>query len=132
VEYLAHVLAWFEERDQRLIEAAHERRTREGAEPSGAFAEAVASPGGSREALEKLAQACARSGGWQEFARFFNGAWCPRRDALDAWLTPDARVADWRAIGGVDADSILQERQLYARVEATRPARVTLEPAHGT
>lgn len=125
VDYLVRVLAWFEERDQRLTDLAHGRSGRE--DPRrGALEEALARPGRSREALERLAGACAHASGWPEFAQFFNGMWSTRREALDALLAADARVADWRAVGGIDAESIFEERQIYARVKESLPPGVTL------
>jgi hypothetical protein len=35
-------------------------------------------------------------------------------------------VADWRIVGGVDADSVLEERARYARVGDHLPAGITL------
>jgi hypothetical protein len=143
VEYLVCVLAWFEERDQRLADFARAYRANQG--PSQlALEQVLAQPGRSREALEKLDAACAAltaaatSGGsaqqsWQEFAHYFNEVWTARREAVDALLAPNPRVSDWRAVAGIDADSILEERQRYARVGATLPAGVTLAapPARG-
>jgi len=135
VDYLVCVLAWFEERDQRLADLAHARL-----EPDDrarrALEEVLARPGRSREALEKLAAAIAGTsaadgdGGphqsWRDFAHYFNSVWDARRAALDALLAPNPRVADWRLVAGIDADSILAERQRYARVRALLPAGATL------
>ena len=133
VEYLACVLAWFEERDQRLSDLLE---VRSGATPSArrTLEDALARPGRSREALAKLEAACAgsasdRSGGqqgWREFAEYFNAVWSTRRDALDALLGADSRVSDWRTVGGIDADSILEERRRYAQVCARAPPGVVL------
>jgi hypothetical protein len=134
VDYLACVLAWFEERDQRLADLAR-ADVRRGDATRGALQEALARPGRSREAQEKLEAAFARAAAgspagspqsWPEFAQYFNSVWSARRDAIDALLACNFRVADWRAVGGVDADSILEERRRYARVCATLPAGVTL------
>jgi hypothetical protein len=141
VDYLAEALAWFEERDQRLGDLLEARfGTTDPAR--GAFAEVLARPGRSRDALAKLEAACgagaartaaARQQGWREFAEYFNGAWSARRDALDALLSSNTRASDWRALGGIDADSILEERRRYAVVSAQLPPGVTLgaraEPA---
>jgi len=133
IEYLACVLAWFEERDQRLAELLEMRVG--AAEPARrTFAEALARPGRSREALAKLEAACAgttASGsagrpGWREFAEYFNGVWSTRRDALDALLATNSRATDWRTFGGIDADSILEERRRYAQVCAQVPPGMTL------
>ena len=139
VDYLVCVLAWFEERDQRLTDLAQSRLPPD--DPARrALEEVLARRGRSREALEKLEAACGcatatGSGGrpgksWQEFAQFFNDVWSARRDALDGLLAPNSRVTDWRAVGGIDADSILEERRRYARVCARLPPGVTLAPAH--
>ncbi len=138
VDYLVCVLAWFEERDQRLADFARARLA--SADPARhALEEVLARPGRSREALGKLeaafagasAQVAARASpaSWQEFAEYFNGRWSVRRDALDGLLAPSARAADWRAVAGIDADSILQERERYARVCATLPPGITLPAA---
>jgi len=137
IEYLACVLAWFEERDQRLAELLEMRVG--AAEPSRrTFAEALARPGRSREALAKLEAACAGttpSGsagrqGWREFAEYFNGVWSTRRNALDALLASNSRATDWRTFGGIDADSILEERRRYAQVSAQVPPGVALGAKH--
>jgi hypothetical protein len=135
VEYLVCVLTWFEERDQRLIELWHARLARGDAERR-TLDDLLTSRGRSREALEKLAAALASSAEpatdqevperWQEFAQFFNGVWRARRDAIDALLGPNNRTTDWRHFGGIDADSILEERSRYARVHATLPAGAAL------
>jgi len=130
VDYLVCVLAWFEERDQRLSDLARARVASADAARR-TFEEALGRPGRSREALEKLEKAVAgaRDSGdtaaahgmqksWQEFAQYFNGVWSARRDAIDALLAAAFRASDWRAVAGIDADSILEERQRYARVRA--------------
>ena len=129
VEYLACVLAWFEERDQRLLDLVQARFG--SSDPlRRAFEEVLARPGRSREALTKLELACAgsaapdpraRERGWREFAEYFNGAWSTRRDALDALLAANSRPTDWRTLGGIDADSILEERRRHALVVAQAP-----------
>ena len=134
VDYLACVLAWFEERDQRLTELLQTRlRSMDPAWRS--FEELLARPGRSREVLAKLEAACAgtsagsaaRGQGWREFAEYFNAVWSTRRDALDALLSTDSRATDWRTFGGIDADSILEERRRYAQVRSRVPPGVALD-----
>ena len=135
VDYLVCVLAWFEERDQRLSDFTH-ARVAPAAAARRTLEEALGRPGRSREALEKLEKAVAGAGGataargtqrsWQEFAQYFNGVWSVRRDAIDALLAVAFRATDWRAVAGIDADSILEERQRYARVCAVLPPGVSL------
>ena len=136
VDYLVCVLAWFEERDQRLSDLIRARIVPEDATRR-ALEDALGRPGRSRETLERLAAAVASTataGGnpqssWSEFAHFFNGMWSTRRDAVDALLAPNGRVGDWRAVAGIDADSILLERQLYTRVGERLPPGVMLTTA---
>ncbi len=137
VDYLACVLAWFEERDQRLTDLIAARFS--ATDPARrAFEEVLARGGRSRDALARLEAACttghagaapgaaARQQGWREFAGYFNGVWSTRRDALDALLSSNSRASDWRALGGIDADSILEERRRFAAVSAQVPPGVTL------
>jgi hypothetical protein len=70
-----------------------------------------------------------RQSAWREFAEYFNGTWSSRREALETLLTPNSRAADWRTLGGIDADSILEERRRYALVAAQVPPGVTLGAA---
>lgn len=141
VSYLVWVLARFEERDQTLTELLASRQ-------SGANGPAAASArhlgglltrsGRSREALSRLQAAlgAGESQGaaahWQEFARFFNSAWAPRRAALEGAFAEHLGVVDLRAVCAIDADSILDERSRFARVSALLPAgielRATLSP----
>jgi hypothetical protein len=135
VEYLVCVLAWFEERDQRLTDLWYARLA-PGDAARRALEDVLASPGRGREALEKLEAALActsapspRSSAqesWREFAQFFNSAWSARRDAIDALLAANTRTTDWRVISGIDADSILEERNRYARVRTALPGGASL------
>jgi len=136
VDYLVCVLAWFEERDQRLADLTRARLKPEDLVRH-TLEEVLSCRGRSREALEKLEAALAGVGArrardsWREFAEYFNGAWSARRDALDALVAADSRPADWRAVGGIDADSILEERRRYALVCERAPPGITLAAAPG-
>jgi hypothetical protein len=129
VSYLVWVLARFEERDQTLTELLASRQAAGGSAAAGAqqLVSLVGRSGTSREALSRL-EAALRAGespaaraGWQEFGRFFNSAWAPRRAALEAALVEHLPVADWRAVCAIDADSILDERNRFGRVAAQLP-----------
>ena len=50
-----------------------------------------------------------------------------RRDALEALLASNPRITDWRTVGGIDADGILEERRRFAGVRDALPAGVTLD-----
>ncbi|MBV8909856.1 MAG: hypothetical protein JOZ89_03750 [Gammaproteobacteria bacterium] len=133
MDYLVPVLAWFEERDQRAADLARGRSGE--VAPGGALEQALSRPGRSREALEKLERAVAASSEaaagdvaapWQDFARYFDGVWSARRDAIDATLAEVLRPMEWRTVAGIDADSILEERRRFSRVRAALPAGVAL------
>ncbi len=147
VDYLVWILSRFEEREQVFRDLVRSRFTPE--DPARHTLEATFSlPGTSREALAKLEAALpsrptsaapAGSGSeqhatpntsqaarWADFLLFFDGAWSARRDTLDKLFAQQAKVADWRAVSGIDADSIFDERTRYARVRATLPEGVEL------
>jgi hypothetical protein len=143
VSYLVWVLSRFEERDQTLSELLAAREPLPGGDVgAGArqLAGLITRPGTSREALSRLEAALAAGdspaarAGWQEFARFFNAAWMPRRAALEGALVAHVGVADWRALAAIDADSMLDERGRFARVVAQLPAGIELcrKPPAGT
>ncbi len=137
VSYLVWVLARFEERDQTLSELLLSRQSQaNGAAAAGArqLGNLVSRSGTSREALARLESALAAGtsvaarASWQEFARFFNSSWASRRAALEGALAEHWSVADWRTVGAIDADSILDERRRFARVVAQLPAGIELAP----
>ena len=121
--YLRSVLDWFDERDERLGGLYRDH-------PAGGLerrALAALGPGGiGREALERLAADEPSRETWAALAQFINGAWDARRSAIEALLASNARVADWRAFAGIDADSVYRERALYARVRSALPAGIEL------
>lgn len=138
VSYLVWVLARFEERDQTLSELLASRQptaTRAAAASARELAGLIGLSGTSREALSRLEAALAAGdtpaarAGWQEFARFFDAAWMPRRAALERALAEHLTVADWRRVCAIDADFILDERNRFARVAAQLPAGIELRRA---
>jgi len=112
-EYLGCVLEWFDRREQRLGELCVQH--------------AAADP--SRMALERLRRAGPALERWRALAEHINGPWNARCDAIEALLASNPRVADWRAFCGIDADSVCQERALYARVRAALPSASPPGPA---
>jgi len=134
VSYLVGVLARFEERDQSLSEllASRQSMASDAAASARQLASLITRPGRSREALSRLEAALAAGephaarASWQEFARFFNSTWAPRRAALEGALAEHLGVADLRAVCAIDADSILDERKRFARIVAQLPAGIEL------
>ena len=137
VEYLVWVLSRFEQRDQLLAEliehsAPDSAHSAEQTDLPAELATLSARAGTSRQALTRLEAALAAASpqtaraAWQAFAQFFNAVWCPRRAAIENQFARLPRIAGWRAVCAVDADSILEERARYARVAAQLPPGVTL------
>jgi hypothetical protein len=56
-----------------------------------------------------------------EFLRAFTEASRTHFERLDAMLTRNLPVTEWRAVSRIDADSIFAERTRYGRVKATIP-----------
>ena len=69
---------------------------------------------------ERLATALAQ-GLNAEFLSAFEASARSHFEKLDANLTRNLPVTEWRAISRIDADSIFAERARYARVKATLP-----------
>ena len=144
VEYLVWMLSRFEEREQVFHDLLRGRFPTE--DPNRRAVEAaLALSGTSREALAKLETAlgstvdsdssavpagdslASRSvARWTDFLRFFSGVWSARRDEIDRLFERQAKVTDWRTVSGIDADSIVEERSRYARVNATLPAGIEM------
>jgi hypothetical protein len=57
-----------------------------------------------------------------EFLQAFTEASRTHFERLDAMLTRNLPVTEWRAMSRIDADSIFAERTRYSRVKATVPA----------
>lgn len=131
VEYLAWILTRFEEREQVFHDLLRSRFPADAANRR-EVESALALPGTSREALAKLETALgsgdleSAATRWGDFLRFFSGAWIARRDEIDRLFERQAKVADWRAVSGIDADSIVDERSRYARVKATLPTDIEM------
>ena len=137
VDYLVWILSRFEEREQIFHDLLRSRLGADDAERRG-VEDALALSGTSREALAKLEAALASNPApgsghaerWNDFQQFFSGPWSARRDTLDELFAQQAKVPDWRAVSGIDADSIFDERSRYARVRATLPPGIDIPAAN--
>lgn len=69
-----------------------------------------------RELAKQLA-----GGPRREFLQAFAEASRKHFERLDAMLTRNLPVTEWRALSRIDADSIFAERTCYSRVKATLP-----------
>ena len=127
IEYLVWSLSRFEEREQVFHDLLRKRFPADDPDRRAVEA-ALASPGSSREALTRLEGALSGTGTdrWSEFLDFFTGAWSTRRDEIDRLFERHAKVPDWRTVSAIDADSIVDERNRYARVKATAPTDMEL------
>jgi hypothetical protein len=135
VEYLVWILSRFEEREQVFHDLLRNRLPAEDPDRR-AVESAFALQGTSREALAKLETALSSTAAadstatrWTEFLRFFGGPWSARRDEIDRLFERQAKLADWRTVSDIDADSIVDERNRYARVKATMPAGIDMQTA---
>jgi hypothetical protein len=138
VEYLVWIYARFEEREQVFRDIVQARFGADDPKRR-AVAEALASPGTSREVLTRFDAALASASDvpseegasqvWNEFLKMVDQAWSQRRDALDRLFEQQAKVTDWRAVSGIDADSIFGERKRFERVRSTLPAGIEMIPA---
>jgi hypothetical protein len=59
---------------------------------------------------------------WHKLLQLLRLQWHGRVQAVNHLLDENPSVAEWRAIGQIDADSVLEERQRYAQVQAARAA----------
>lgn len=119
VDYLVFVLTRFEERDQMLADLVRGRFAEADATRR-AIQESLARPGASREALARLEAALVAPDRSEQFATYLAGPWSARRDAIDSLQQAHLRVTDSRAVSFVDADSIMEERTRYSRVQSAR------------
>lgn len=137
VEYLVWVLTRFEARDRMLLDLGYSRHG--GEDRRRELQELLGRPDKSREALTRLETALDRNGekgidgptpqsSWREFAQFFTGDWAAQREAVDEIFGRTATVAEWRSMAGLDATSILDERNRFARVQAAAPPGIVLRP----
>src|SRR5258708_27118092 len=104
VDYLVCVLAWFEDRDQRLTDL-WQARLAPGDAARRALEDVLASPGRSREALGKLeaALACTSApapgssgqASWREMSAVLNSVWRARRHAIDTLLAAHTTTTRW-------------------------------------
>jgi hypothetical protein len=119
--YLRCVLGWFDERDERLRELYARRPI---GERDSSLETLLAESRGGRQALDRLESASrgGRQEPWQVLSRFLAGPWKTRQEAIGRALASGLRVADWRTVAGIDADSMLEERRLYAQVRRHLPA----------
>jgi hypothetical protein len=139
IAYLGAALTSFEERDLRLADLMR-ARLRPADPVRRALEELLTGPGGNREVLEKLAAVSvgtpltgggAALASWHQVAQALDTGWRARRAALEAQFARYARVADWRTVGGIDADSILAERARYAQLRDRLPDGALLAPPGG-
>jgi hypothetical protein len=135
VDYLVWILTRFEVREQVFHDLLRSRLPAEDPHRQAVEA-ALALPGTGREALAKLEAALGSTGNadgtaarWTDFLRFFSNSWSTRRDEIDRLFERQAKVTDWRTVSAIDADSIVDERGRYARVQAMLPVGIEIPPA---
>jgi len=65
---------------------------------------------------------------WRDVLSDFKAACRERFDEIAARAKRQLPVAEWRALSGITADAIVEERSRYDRVRAALPAGVMLAP----
>jgi hypothetical protein len=75
--------------------------------------------------LETLRGTAPTEAQWREFLQLFQRHWQTRVAAVNDLLERNPLVTEWRSVGRVDADSVLEERERYGRVRATRPSSIS-------
>lgn len=56
---------------------------------------------------------------WRELLQWLSAQWHERNASLDAALAGSSQISQWRAVARIDADSILEERDRFSRVQAS-------------
>ncbi|MBS0364782.1 MAG: hypothetical protein JSR67_03035 [Proteobacteria bacterium] len=118
IAYLSAALASFAARDKRL--AALLQQWPPGRGGADTLRAALAQPPGSGQLRKRFtplaalpltgADNCAT---WNDLLEQIAGAWQQRGAQLESGLAAHARVMEWRAWSGIDADSIMAERERY-------------------
>lgn len=67
----------------------------------------------------------------RRYLDFYQRELLARRHSLTPWLERHYAAADWRRASMVDAESILEERDLYESVRSTLPAGIELRSRAG-
>lgn len=65
----------------------------------------------------------------REYLAFYASVLATRRHSLQPWFDAHYGIAEWRRAAGVDADSILEERERYGRVADSLPEGLSLAPS---
>lgn len=65
----------------------------------------------------------------RDYLAFYASVLATRRHSLQPWFDAHYGIAEWRHAAGVDADSILEERERYARVADSLPEGLSLAPS---
>lgn len=79
---------------------------------------ASASEARTRLQAARAAEAAAAPHRWQDFLQAFTRACAERFDSIDALGARQQSVVHWRSVARLNADSIVGERECFARVQA--------------
>lgn len=140
IDYLVHVMGRFRARDQVHYQLLYARLSPSSLEERTLLQHLEKSLNTGRTALAKLEHALAERRRnrmtakdlltvCQEYLGFLNDAFGVRRDRIQALFDKHYGVDEWRHASFIDADSILDERARYARVQAKLPAGIRLSTA---
>jgi hypothetical protein len=137
--YLVFVVGRFNAQDQAHCDLLRPRLPADAARDRATLDDLDRTLADSRQALEALAATLRRReaapdesedaalvAGLRSYLSFYSNVLASRRHALQHLFDAHYSVAEWRAASAVDADSILEERQRYARVASLLPDGIAL------
>jgi hypothetical protein len=139
-EYLVFVVGRFNAQDQAHCDLLRPRLEAADAEGRATIDDLLQALAASREAIGRLATAVAAHGAGtlgdapfvealREYLGFYSRVLATRRHLIHHLFDRHYGIAEWRRASAVDADSILEERDRYARVADCLPEGLSLAPA---
>lgn len=138
--YLVFVVGRFNAQDQAHCELLAPRLDAADAASRALVEDLLQALAASRAAIERLAATlAARDSGaasdaqfaesLRDYLGFYARVLATRRHSIHHLFERHYGIADWRRASAVDADSILEERERYARVAACLPDGISLAPS---
>lgn len=139
-DYLVFIVARFNAQDRAHAEQIRPRLGAGDDAGRKTIGELLAALDQSHVAIERLGTAVAdwrggRSGdaalvaALRDYLAFYASVLATRRHSLQPWFDAHYGIGEWRRAAGVDADSIFEERERFARVADSLPDGLSLAPS---